>query len=645
MPTWLRNISKRSKLTSQDITRDRSWVEIDIAAFRHNLCSLKSFLASGQNFLQIVKADAYGHGAAEISRIAIEEGAVALGVANAEEGRLLRLQNCSAPILILSPSLEFEIQDIIAHDLISTISDLDFAERLNQAASAHGKVMPVHLKVDTGMNRGGIRHDEFPQFARKVLSMDNLMVEGVFSHFAASESDMPASRRQEELFNATVESIEATAKYKHSCNSSAILNGLGKGTNLVRLGILSYGVYTHPDQRNKLNLLPVMTFKSRVSLIKTAVAGERVGYNMTWTAERTTRYAVIPVGYADGYDFLLSNKGKVLIGDLLCPVIGRVSMDMICVDLSRAPHVVIGDDVTLLGQGHDQLRAESLAGLYNGSAYELLCQIGRRARRHYIQEGELLHSVPLSRRDFVSSDFSDSKLSSIIQAAISQRLRDEEIGELISREILRSFFYNKDQDIHYRRNFFHKVRFEEGDVPGYYRAVTTLSFTKVLQNEYFIVACANSDRALTGYFQRKDVEYRWLMDDQVRLDPSSFSISSVRINGLSLDTQVSYREMCMEIRCSHSDLHDLVGKEVAFKIDTLALYPRNAHQFSIFITELTKGIRMSFEHPFQDDQVETVPVFSGQDKYPKITRYSQGITVSTRPDEWVFPLSGVVFCY
>lgn len=628
-----------------DITRERSWVEIDIAAFRHNLRALKRFLSPEQSFLQIVKADAYGHGAAEISRIAIEEGAVALGVANAEEGKLLRLQGCTAPILILSPSLDFEINDILAYNLCPTISDFAFAERLNDAAACQNRVVPVHVKIDTGMNRGGIRHSEFRLLAKNLEQLVNTTVEGVFSHFAASESDVTSASHQQELFLQTIAKLSQTPRYIHSCNSSAVLNGMGKGTNLVRLGILSYGIYTNPDQPRRISVQPVMTFKSRISLIKKAKAGEKVGYNMTWTAAKPTRYAVIPVGYADGYDFLLSNRGKVKIDSTICPVIGRVSMDMICVDISPVRDINVGDEVSLLGYGHDELRAENLAGAYQGSAYELLCQIGRRARRHYIQEGELLHSAPISRRDFVSSDFSDSKLSSIIQAAISQRLRDDEIGEMISREILRTFFYNKDRDIHYRRDFVHKVRFETADLPGYFRAVTTLSFTKVLQNDYFIVACANSDRALTKYFQRKDVEYRWLMDDKVRLDPSSFSISSVRINGISLDTQVNYRDACMEIRCSHPKLSSLVGSEVDFKIDTLAMYPRSAHQFSIFITELTRGVKLSFEHPLAEAPVETVPVFSGQDKYPRITHTPKGITVSTRKGEWVFPLSGVVFSY
>ena len=174
-----------------------------------------------------------------------------------------------------------------------------------------------------------------------------------------------------------------------------------------------------------------------------------------------SQLGVIKGGYADGYDFLLSDKGKVSINGRICPVVGRVSMDMISVDVTDVKGVKPGDVVTLLGGDDPALRAENLTASYNGSPYELLCQVGRRAKRYYFEEGQVLGSTPLSRRDFVSSDFPDSKLNQIIQSAITQRLATEEIGELISREILRSFFFNKDKYIRYRSNFVHNICLEE----------------------------------------------------------------------------------------------------------------------------------------------------------------------------------------
>lgn len=624
---------------------ERSWVEIDLAAFRANLKALKSFMPKGQGFIQIVKADAYGHGALEITRIALEEGALALGVANAEEGKLLRIQGVQAPVLILSPSLLAEIETICEYQLTPTISDLPFAEALNDCALQRKLTQKAQLKLDSGMHRSGADQREFANLYNKIKALTNIELEGVFSHFAASESDLRYSLRQEALFHDILIKNQISAEQIHIANSSAVVNGLGNKGNLCRLGILSYGIYTEASQKERIDLKPVMTFKSTISQIKDIGKGEYVGYNLTWQAGRKTRYAIVPVGYADGYDFLLSNRGLVSVRGALCPVIGRVSMDMICIDVTNLKALKEGDEVILLGGSNPELRAESLAASYGGSAYEMLCQVGRRARRYYLENKRVLHRSPMSRRDFVSSDYSDSKLSQIIQSALSQRLRDEEIGELISREILRSFFYNKDQDIHYRHNFNHTVRFTESDSKTHYRTQTTLSFDKILQQDYFIVACANSDAALKTYFKRRDVEYRWLMDSGFDLNASAFALSAVRINDIELDTSLYRSHDCLEIRCSHPELKALVGTQVRFEIDTTTLYPKASHQLSIFITELTRGVRIAFEYPDSIPRVECVPVFSGQDKYPRILQSDHSITVSSRKGEWVFPLSGVVFAY
>lgn len=625
--------------------KDRSWVEIDLSAFRSNLRALKAFLKEGQDFLQIVKADAYGHGAWEIGRVAMEEGACCLGVANSEEGKLLRIQGCVSPILILSPSLVEEIPEIIRYDLASSVSDAEFANALNSAAAQSGKTAAVHLKIDTGMRRSGIAHQDFDCLWDSVQALPHLHVDGLFSHYAASESDPELSLRQLELFDQVIASRRDQVKYVHIANSSALVNGLAGSGNLARLGILSFGVYTHQDQTDKLDLKPVMSFRARLAQIKKLAAGEALGYNLSWTADRDTLYGIVPVGYADGYDFLLSNRGKALINSTVCNVIGRVSMDMVCIDITDCPAVSIGDPVTLLGDGEPALRAENLAASYSGSAYELLCQLGRRARRYYMEEGLISHSAPLARRDFVSTDFNDSKLNQIIQSAISQRLQSEEIGELISREILRSFFFNRDKDIHYRKSFEHTIRLEDSDKPGYWRAFTRLSFKKILQNDYFIVACANSDEALQQYFKRKDVEYRWLMDDSFVLNPAAFEITDVHVDGLRLETRSQRGNNCLEITCRHDRLKDLVGKEVSFTINTLSWYPRSSHQLSVFINELTHGVKVSLEFPETLKSLEVVPVFSGQNRYPDVIRRPDSVTVSTRPDQWVFPLSGVVFAY
>ncbi len=621
---------------------DRSWVEIDLAAFQYNTQLLKKYLRPGQSFMQIVKADAYGHGAKEIAEIALAQGAVYLGVANLEEGKLLRIQGVQAPVLILSPSLSSEIYQIIRYNLSVGITDPQFAAALSKAAVQADKTIKIHLKLDTGMHRSGVWFEEAMAFYAHVSALPGLEMEGVFSHFASAENNHEFSRLQETRFSEFIHALDKAPRFVHLSNGAGLIRGYGSFCNLVRLGIFSFGINTIKED---LALKPVMTFKSTLSQIKEFKAGDSVGYQREWMAKTCGRYGIVPVGYADGYDYLLSNKARVLIDDVLCPVIGRISMDMITVDISEIPEAMISDEVVLLGEGDKAIRAEHIASLYQGSAYELLCQVGRRARRYYRSEKHILHSSPLARRDFVSSDFGDSKLSQIISSALTQRLDSQEIGELIYREILRTFFYNKDRDVHYRKNFQHEIHFETSDNPGYYRAKTTLRYKKVLNADHFIIACAASSDILRGYILRTDVEYRWLLDSDLQLKAENFQLNAVKVNGLDLKTEIKSGAGYLEILCSHPDLKKLKNQEVVFEIDTNTLYPTASHQFSVFITELTQGVEISFSYPAELSHVEAITVFSGQQKNPPIQQTDTKTVLKTLDDEWVFPISGVVFCY
>lgn len=627
----------------QHTIHERSWVEIDLAAFRQNLVFLKSFLQPGQDFLQIVKADAYGHGAKEIAEAALAEGAVYLGVANSEEGKLLRIQGIDARILILSPSLPEEIDEIIKYDLDPAVSDIVFAKNLAESARIAETDVRIHLKIDTGMHRSGIRLEDALNLYHEITGLHNLVVEGVFSHFSSAESDSIFSSLQEEQFAALIAKLPEKPRYIHLSNSAGTIGGFGKICNLARFGIFSFGVDTVGGYSARL--APAMSFKSTLSQVKTVLAGESVGYNRDWRAPKDGKYGILPIGYADGYDFLLSNKGKVLVQNNICQVIGRVSMDMITIDLSEVPNARVGDIVTLLGANEPELRAEALAGIYQGSPYELLCQVGRRARRYYKSRDHILHSAPIARRDFIAADFGNSKLNQIISSALAKRLESAEIGDLIYKEILRSFFFNKDRDVHYRRSFAHEISFSTMNNAAFYQAKTRLSYRKILGNNYFVVACATSDESLRRYFMRTDVEYRWLLD--AALDPGSehFKVDSVKINGFELFTQMNLSEDSLEIRCSHPKLDALIGTEVEFEISTTTLYPKNSHQLSVFISELTQGVQISFLFPEELSHVEPVRIFSGQEKNPPIIREENRITLKTEASEWVFPLSGVVFTY
>src|SRR5690554_3356497 len=381
----------------------RSWVEIDLDNFSQNLQNLKALLPATTSFMQIVKADAYGHGAYEIALQSKKQGAEYLGVANTEEGALLRYQKIDLPILILSPSFYEEIELIKNNNLTPTVTTIAFAEELNRR-SASSKTK-IHLEIDTGMGRSGIRYDRADEIIKEIKRLPNLEIEGIFSHFSSSESDLEFTELQSERFRKIVEAIDFPIRYIHIANSTRIVTCSPEYANLVRIGLLSYGIYSDDRLRDKIELQPVMSFKSVVCQIKEAHKGETIGYNRTYRAKQDSTYAIIPVGYADGYDFLLSNRGLVRIRDKTYPVIGRVSMDMITVDITSNPDISSGDEVTLLNGGN--ICPEKVVSLYEGLSYELLCQVGRRARRYYHRNRKIVATSPLSRRDFVSRDFSE----------------------------------------------------------------------------------------------------------------------------------------------------------------------------------------------------------------------------------------------
>ncbi|MDD3050122.1 MAG: alanine racemase [Candidatus Cloacimonetes bacterium] len=626
--------------------KDRSWSEINLDHFEYNLEQLKSLLNNSENFMQIVKADAYGHGAFEIAESALRNGAVMLGVANCDEGMLLRYQQVNCPILILSPSFSDEISKIVNNNLTPSISNLDFAINLNNYCVSLNKEIMVHINLDTGMGRSGIEAEFAMDLIRSVINLSNLKIEGIFSHFAASESDLLFTQKQTNRFKRILDSLNFKPCYIHISNSSGVVTAENDFCNLVRFGILSFGIYTSKTIREKVDIKPVMSFKSRLSQIKTAKVGESIGYNQTFVTNRPLRYAIIPVGYADGYDFMLSNLSQVLLRDELCPVIGRISMDMIAVDISGVPEAQVDDIVTLLGDHPDEITAENLATLYNGSSYELISQIGRRAKRYFLKDDKIKTSEPILRRDFVSSDFPDTKLNLVIESAITQRLQSREVANLVYDEILRKLFADKDKDISYRKDFKHEIVFTEStEFPEYYRTTTTLQFNKKITHDYFYVVCANSSSELARYFLRNDVEYRWLLDENVLLSEKMFTITDARINGIPLDYNIKVNNSCLEIFFTSEKIKDLIGQEVNFSISTETFYPRKNHQLTVYISELTKGVHISFKHVKNAENIEIIQIFSGQKKFPEIISENNILLIKTSSNEWIFPNSGVVFAY
>ncbi len=641
----IKNVTKKKKIKPElNNINERSWVEINLDHFSENIKTLKKKFLPGQQFMQIVKADAYGHGAVQIAQQAINEGAVMLGVANVEEAALLRFHQIDTPILILSPSFDFEIESIISYKLTPSVSNIDFVKKLNQVAKNMGIVQPVHIKCDTGMNRNGIRCEEVSFFYKKVKKFENILVEGIFSHFSSSENNEEYSMSQYNLFIEGIKSFKAELKYIHIANSSAVVNYQLAECNMHRLGLLTYGIYSDTGIKEKVNLKPVMTFKSRISHMSCAKESETIGYNRLYIAKSPVRYAIIPVGYADGYDFMLSNKASIEYKGKACQVLGKISMDMIAMDISQIENARTGDEVSLLGGELPFTHAEYLSTLFYGSPYELLTQIGRRAKRYYILDHQISDSTPILRRDFIPKDFSDDKLNHIIHQAIEERIHKKELAGVIYHDILKYFFIDSDRDVAYRSNFKHTIRFRDNN-ESYYSVETHIEFEKIMQTPYFIVACANNQENLEAYFRRRDTEYRWLLDEETELNETTFSISSAKVNNIPLNHTITFNEKAMEIKCESDELVSMINQLVHFEINTRTLYPKKKHQLSIYLSEITKGICLEFEYPDSIKDVECVPIFSGRHKYPKTVFRSNAVSVSTSLNDWVFPNSGVVFTY
>lgn len=636
---------------------DRSWTEINLDNFVSNLNELKRFIPGNVDFMQIVKADAYGHGAYEISKLALNCGAASLGVANIQEAVLLRYRGISAPILVLSPAHSSEISTILEYNIAVSVSNLAFAISLSQEASKQNKLASVHLNIDTGMGRSGFRLDEAIYAYDEISKLDGIFIEGIFSHFASAESDETYTKQQQNKFRNYLDIIPHKPKWIHLSNSSGTVVTDHHQENLVRFGLLSFGVYASDLQKNLLTLKPVLSFKTRISQIKGVNRNESVGYNRAYIASKDSRYAILPVGYADGYDFQLSQKGIVSISDRLCPVIGRISMDMTAIDLENKPDAEVGDEVLLIGD-REYLHVEDLANLYNGSAYELLCQVGRRAKRYYISNGETVSSSPLMRREFVSSDYSDEKLSGVIETAIEQRLQSKEIAGLIYKDILEHFFSEKDREIAYRSNFEHSLNllpFKSSETlskqenefleKNYFRVETTLEFWKKLTSDKFLVVCANNEESLKRYFDRKDTEYRWLLDQKLEISEKYFTLTSVKINDVELAQEPKMMNGCLEIECSSTKLERLKDKEVKICVSSLTWYPKNVHQLAVYINQPTKGVSITLNHNGLLAGIEGIPIFSGRSKFPRVEKLDSGLRISSKLEEWVFPTSGVVFAY
>lgn len=373
-----------------------TWAEVSLGTLRQNFRTVARHVGAGVTVCAVVKADAYGHGAVECSRALQAEGAKWLGVTSLDEAIPLRQEGIETRILLMTGFWRGEEGEIIRLRLTPTVWEPWHVELLEKAAASASLKHAVNLKVDTGMGRLGVSPDELPGLLKALSESPHLVVEGLSTHLASSEiMDAPSVAEQTRRFAEALRVVRATGfdpTLVHMANTSALISRPETWNNVVRPGVALYGYYL-PFQRAgrevsggtlRLSVEPVLTWKTRILSLRNFAANQALGYNGTYATKAPARVAVLPVGYADGYNRQLSNRGRVIVRDHYAPVVGSVSMDLTLVDVTGIPGVAVGDEVILLGS-RDGLSVDALehARWANGSPYEILCNISKRVPRKY----------------------------------------------------------------------------------------------------------------------------------------------------------------------------------------------------------------------------------------------------------------------
>jgi alanine racemase len=370
-----------------------AWVEVDLDAFASNLRRIRAIVGPDVRLHLVVKADAYGHGASRMADVAGEEGVHSLGVATLDEGAELRRDGIRLPILILSPTTAPEAARIVANRLSPTVGNVELARAVSAASVGAGIVTPVQVEVDTGMGRSGVSPSEAPEFVRTIAAMPGLEMAGLFTHFPRADAPegRAMSERQIEDFRLIADDVRAAGVdpgLLHAANSAAVVNLPRSHYEMVRLGILAYGLVPSEAVPEPDGLKPVMRFVSRLVHVRELPAGHAVSYGADFVTPERMRVGTVAVGYGGGYPFALSGRGYALLRGRRVPILGRVTMDTTVFDLRGVPEARLGDEVVLFGrQGDELIRASDLATLASTIPYEILCGIGRRVPRVYTRVG------------------------------------------------------------------------------------------------------------------------------------------------------------------------------------------------------------------------------------------------------------------
>ncbi len=373
------------------------WAEINLDCVAHNIHEFQRILSERTQIMAIVKADAYGHGAVEVAKAALQAGASWLAIAFLEEGIVLRRKGITAPIQILGISAPGTEQAVVEHDLTPTICTVESAQRFSQLGTERAKAIGFYLKLDTGMGRIGVRPEQLGEFLETLRTLPHLKIEGVFSHFSmADESDKTFTQKQLCRYTECLQMIQQAGfspTIRCLANSAGTMEVPESFFDMVRIGISLYGLYPSDEvDRTTVDLKPVMRWKTRIAHLKTLPPGEPVSYSGMFITRRPSVVATLPVGYADGYRRILWAKdSSVLVKGQRAPIIGRICMDMFMIDVTDIEGVRVGDEVILLGtQGDETISADAMARKLDSVNYEITCLVGKRVPRIYMKNGRVI---------------------------------------------------------------------------------------------------------------------------------------------------------------------------------------------------------------------------------------------------------------
>ena len=384
----------------------RVYAEINLDAIVKNVDNLMALTKENTGALAVVKADGYGHGDVAVAK-AVAQKVTGYAVATLDEAVNLRENGVKKPILVLGYVDPYEFDILVSHEITATVFDVETAQLLADAARVQKKQAHCHIKVDTGMRRIGLEPDENGiAIVKQITALKELSADGIFTHFAASdETDKTSAEHQFKLFTDFTGRLEKEGihfTYRHCANSAAVIDMPQVDLDMVRLGIAMYGMYPSDEvKKEKVELFPALDLKSHITMVKEIPAGEKVSYGGTFTTTRTTKLATVSVGYGDGYPRALSSKGYVLVRGQKAPIVGRVCMDQMMVDVTDIENVTRADIVTLIGKDGDaEITVEEIAALAGTFNYEFVCDLGKRIPRSYYLNGAYIRTHDCFRENW-----------------------------------------------------------------------------------------------------------------------------------------------------------------------------------------------------------------------------------------------------